>query len=71
MKEIEIFIVWDMNADSWSGRITMKSLHQTLEGAEAMIPDSLKKGPYDRTRPDDHYIKHYTYFAIEKRLIGA
>jgi hypothetical protein len=70
LEPIDIYIVWDMQADSWSGSRFVKSMHQTLEGAEASIPASIKQAPYIR-EPDDTYIKNYTYVAIEKRPIGA
>lgn len=72
MDDIFIFIVWDMNADSWSGRITMQSLHQTLEGALETIPENLKTPTYDRTESSrNHYEKNFTYLAIEKRKVGV
>lgn len=72
MEEIAIYIVWDMHADSWSGRVTMQSIHQTFEGADATIPNNLKTETYDRTESTkQYYLKNYTYLAIEKRMIGA
>ena len=66
---MKIYIRWDMNADSWMGTRTLLSIHQTLEGAIAAVPENI------RTKMElpatDRYVKNYRYVAIEEREIGA
>lgn len=69
MNEIEIFLLWDMNADSWTGIRTLLSIHQTLDGALEEIPDEIKKESNNRGA-DDRYVVNFTYLAIEKRMVG-
>ena len=66
---MKIYIRWDMNADSWTGTRTLLSIHQTLEGAIAAVPENIRT---KMERPaTDRYVKNYTYEAIEEREIGA
>ena len=66
---MKIYIRWDMNADSWAGTRTILSIHQTLEGAIAAVPENIRT---KMERPaTDRYVKNYTYEAIEEREIGA
>lgn len=60
----KIYIVWDMNADSWSGSRFMKTIHATLDGAIEAVPEFAKQ--YDR-KAEAPYVKNYAYFAIEER----
>ena len=63
----KIYIRWDMNAGSWSGRGTMLSIHKTLEGAIAAVPEIMRT---KMERPgNDRYVKNYTYEAIEERML--
>lgn len=63
----KIYIRWDMNADSWSGIRTMLSIHKTLEGAIAAVPENIRT---KMERPgNDRYAKNYTYEAIEERML--
>ena len=73
---IKIYIRWEMPAESWSGQTAILSIHQTLEGALAAMPDDIKKDSLDRTEPKEeaipgwpYYIKNYTYEAIEEREV--
>jgi hypothetical protein len=63
-----IFILWNMNADSWSGGRSMKTIHKTLEGAIAEIPDNIRQDSLKRDQDDD-YVVNYTYMAVEKRYL--
>lgn len=67
MREIIVYIVWAIDADSWTGRKTLLSIHQTIGGAEGIIPEREKK----LERAPGEYVKNYTYYAIEKRTVGA
>lgn len=68
--DTKIYILWDMNADSRSGKRTLMSIHGSLEGARERLKseypnifmsDALHAEPYD------NYVKNYTYFTIEER----
>lgn len=63
-----IYIVWDKNADSWSGVRTMKTIHKTLEGAIEAIPENLRTESMKR-ETDETYVAHFTYYAVEKRAL--
>lgn len=67
---LKIYIRWDMNADSWTGTRTMLSIHQTLDGAITAVPKNIRNDVLERPA-NDHYVKNYTYEAIEEREIGA
>jgi len=60
-----VYAVYDMNADSWVGSITLKSLHATEDSAVAAIPDSLKKDSYIRA-PHGDFVRDFTYEAVRK-----
>ena len=75
---LKIYIRWDMNADSWSGTRTIRSIHQTLEGAIAAVPENMRtkmerpvedRGDIPNNFPV--YVKNYTYEAIEEKEISA
>lgn len=70
---MEIYIVWDMNADSWSGRTTMISIHESLEGAHAKILSEMKttEEKLQELKRDLYvnYVENFTYMAIEKRTL--
>jgi hypothetical protein len=63
-----IYIVWDMNADSWTGSRTMQSIHKTLDGAIQAIPERIRKETNKRDLYEP-YVANYTYLAVEKRIL--
>ena len=64
-----VYIRWDMNAESWSGQRIFRSIHSTLEGAIAAIPESIRKVNMKRPLYAE-YVANYTYEAIEKVRLG-
>lgn len=65
---IDIYIVWDVDAESWNAIPYIRSMHQTIQGAREAIPEfalKYKREPYGK------YIENYVYFTIEQRSIGA
>lgn len=74
IEPIEIFVVMNVEADSWSGRSTPSSYHLTLEGAEAAIPERFKTASFDRTASYGEkygHVKNYTYFTIDIKTVLA
>lgn len=68
LSNINIYIVWDVDAESWNARPHIHSMHQTIQGAREAIPEfalTYKREPYGK------YIENYAYFTIEQRSIGA
>lgn len=65
-----IYILWDMNADSWTGSKFMKSIHATLDGAINAIPENLRKEKMKRDLYPP-YVANYGYFAVEERQLEA
>lgn len=61
-----IYIVWDMNAESWVGSKTMTTIHKTLDGAIQAIPENLRGDEMKRDAYDP-YVANYGYYAVEKR----
>lgn len=59
----KVYAIYDMNADSWSGIITLKGLYATEEAALAAIPENLKTPSYIREATGD-YVHNFTYEAI-------
>jgi hypothetical protein len=66
---VNVFIVWNMNADSWNGTRTLYSIHTTIEGARRAIPGGNLDKYKQETMPDNRYVENYTYFAIEKTYV--
>jgi len=60
-----VYAVYDIDADSWTGTIHLKSLHATEESAVAAIPDSLKKESLIR-KPHGDFVRDFTYEAVRK-----
>lgn len=58
-----VYVVYNMQADSWNGTPFVVSTHHTLEGAEMAIPENCKKLERE---PFGDWIKHYSYFGIKK-----
>lgn len=69
LEEGVVYIRWDMDAESYSGRRTFLSVHKTLEGAIAAISENIRKDAYKRD-PYANYVANYTYEAIEKIKLG-
>lgn len=69
--EIEIFILWDMDAESMVELPSIISIHQTLEAAQEAM-DPVIRGDYAHfeREPYDPYIEHYTYQAISQHRVG-
>lgn len=61
--EKHVFVVYDMQANSWSGKTTMESIHETLEGAIASLPDWCKKMQRDLY---GDWVANFTYFAVKR-----
>jgi hypothetical protein len=72
MMEDEVYILWDMHADSWNGTRTMISIHKTLEGADKAALKEIKTSSLDQFKREAHgsYVLNYTYLAIEKITLG-
>lgn len=62
-----IYLVWNINADSYNGFTTLGSIHQTLSGAIATIPENMK----NLERPSERYVRDYVYRAIERKEVPA
>jgi hypothetical protein len=75
-KPIDLYVVWDTDVNSWNGVRSIRSMHQTLKGALAVIPDTPQKRRIideQKDRPENwsRYVYDFEGLAIEKRTIGA
>lgn len=61
---IPVYGVYDMQADSMHGVPRLLSLHHTIEGADAEIPDNVRS--YSREPYSEEWVKDYAWFAIKK-----
>lgn len=69
LEENVVYIRWDAHADSWTGQRSMLSVHKTLEGAIAAMPESIRKKEYKRDL-FANYVANYTYEVVERVELG-
>lgn len=68
--DVKLYLVWDMNADSWTGTRRLITVELSLEDAEATARREFPGAEKFERPAAAPYVKNYAYVAIEERKPG-
>ena len=58
-----VYVLWDMNANDYSGIRDLKGIFATRELAQKAVPERYQAYKVEAT---GNYVDNYTYYAIEE-----